>query len=50
MLDYNTDIRKRLQTKKQLDEYLKKIEKEMSTILYVDVRILYDDKIIPPQM
>ena len=49
LLDYNTDIRKRLQAKKQLDEYLKKIEKEMSTILYVDVRILYDDKIIPPQ-
>lgn len=49
IIDYNIDIKERLMIIKQLDEYLKKIEKQMSTILYVNVRVLYNDTIIPPQ-
>ena len=50
VLDYRIDIKQRLMTMKKLDEYLKKIEEEMSTLLYVNVRILYHDSIIPPRL
>ena len=48
-LDYNTDIRERLTKCKMLDKYVKQIEEELSTILYINVKVLYRDTIIPPE-
>ena len=49
VLDFNMDIKKRLLFVRELDKYLKYVEKNISKILDIEVRILYSDLIIPPQ-
>ncbi len=49
IIDYNIDTKKRLMLIDKLDKYLKEVENKLATILYVEVKILYNDTIIPSE-